>query len=116
MGAAPGVGIALEAVWTSGQATTTTTTVTETSTITTDNNYLPGDANCDNKVDVSDAVLILQAISNSDKYGLNGTDPTCITAQGMINGDCSGNNDGITTRDALAVQKAVVGLITLPEE
>ena len=39
-----------------------------------------------------------------------------ITAQGMINGDCSGNNDGITTRDALAVQKAVVGLITLPEE
>ena len=120
MGAAPGVGIALEAVWTSGQATTTTTTttttVTETSTTTTDNNYLPGDANCDNKVDVSDAVLILQAISNSDKYGLNGTDPTCITAQGMINGDCSGNNDGITTRDALAVQKAVVGLITLPEE
>lgn len=123
MGAAPGVGIALEAVWTSGQATTTattttttTTTVTETSTTTTDNNYLPGDANCDNKIDVSDAVLILQAISNSDKYGLNGTDPTCITAQGMINGDCSGNNDGITTRDALAVQKAVVGLITLPEE
>ena len=34
-----------------------------------------GDANCDGKVDLSDAVMILQAISNTDKYGVGGTDP-----------------------------------------
>lgn len=75
-----------------------------------------GDANCDGKVDLSDAVIILQAIANTDKYGVGGTDPTCITEEGVKNGDCSNVGDGITARDALAVQKFVIGLITLPEE
>ena len=60
--------------------------------------------------------MILQAIANNDKYGPDGTDPTHITEQGMKNADCSGYGDGVTTKDALAVQKFVVGLITLPEE
>ena len=94
------------------EPTTTTTTTATTSA----SNILYGDANCDGKVDISDAVMILQAISNSDKYGVNGTDPTHITKQGEINGDCSSCGDGITARDALAVQKMVIGLITLPEE
>ena len=46
-----------------------------------------GDANCDGKVDVSDAVMILQSISNPDKYGVDGTSEDHITSQGVINGD-----------------------------
>ena len=75
-----------------------------------------GDANCDEKVDVSDAVMILQALANTDKYGVDGTDPTHITEQGMINADCNLSRDGVTTADALAIQKAVLQLITLPLE
>lgn len=96
--------------------TTTTTTTTATSAPATDENYLAGDANCDAKIDISDAVMILQSIANNDKYGPDGTDPTHITEQGMKNADCSSYGDGVTTKDALAVQKFVVGLITLPEE
>lgn len=75
---------------------------------------LYGDANCDNTVDISDAVMILQALANTDKYGVNGTDPTHITEQGMINADCNLSRDGVTTVDALSVQKMLVGLISLP--
>ena len=85
-------------------------------TSTTSGDVYYGDANCDGKVDLSDAVMILQAIANTDKYGVGGTDPTCIPEEGVKNGDCSNVGDGITARDALAVQKFVVGLITLPEE
>ena len=60
--------------------------------------------------------MILQAISNTDKYGVGGTDPNCITEEGVKNGDCSNVGDGITASDALAVQKFAIGLITLPEE
>lgn len=85
-------------------------------TSTTSGDVYYGDANCDGKVDLSDAVMILQAISNTDKYGVGGTDPNCITEEGVKNGDCSNVGDGITARDALAVQKFAIGLITLPEE
>ena len=61
--------------------------------------------------------MILQAIANSDKYGVSGTDPTRITEQGMLNADCNSSRDGVTTADALTVQKYVVGLVaTLPIE
>ncbi len=38
-----------------------------------------GDANCDNQVDMSDVVLIMQALANPNKYGLGGTSPSAIT-------------------------------------
>ena len=69
---------------------------------------IQGDANCDGKVNMGDAVLIMQAIANPDKYGLNGTDATHITSQGTLNGDTDGN--GITNNDALAIQKKLLGL------
>ena len=94
-----------------GEAPTSSST-----TSTTSGDVYYGDANCDGKVDLSDAVMILQAISNNDKYGVGGTDPNCITEEGVKNGDCSNVGDGITARDALAVQKFAIGLITLPEE
>lgn len=65
---------------------------------------------------MSDAVLIMQSLSNPDKYGINGTDETHITEQGLKNGDVSGNGDGITNNDALAIQKYKLNLIdSLPE-
>lgn len=93
------------------ETTTTTTTITDTTTTT----VLYGDANCDNKIDISDAVMILQSLSAPDKYGINGSDETHITAQGQINADCSNVGNGVTTMDALAVQKSIIELITLPE-
>lgn len=94
-----------------GGSTPITTT---TSSNTTENDILYGDANCDGKVDISDAVMILQALSNKDKYGVTGYDPTHITEQGMKNADCNKSRDGVTTSDALAVQKYVIGLVNFP--
>lgn len=75
-----------------------------------------GDANCDGEVNMADAVLIMQSTSNPDRYGINGSDATHITAQGMINGDVSGNRDGITNSDALSIQRYCLELIeSLPE-
>jgi hypothetical protein len=65
---------------------------------------------------MADAVLIMQALANPSKYGLEGTDDNRITAQGWKNADCSGNGDGVTNADALAVQKYKLELIpSLPE-
>ena len=59
-----------------------------------------GDSNIDGNVDMSDVVLIMQSLSNPDKYKL--------TPQGRKNADHDDN--GVTTADALAVQKALLGL------
>lgn len=94
-------------------ATTTTTTkpVTTTTTTTTtapSGKAIYGDANCDFEVNMADAVLIMQSLANPDKYE--------IYAIGQLNADCSGNGDGITNKDALAIQKYKLGLISaLPE-
>ena len=53
---------------------------------------------------MSDAVLIMQSLSNPDKYGLEGSDPTHITEEGMKNADCYNTGDGVTNQDALAIQ------------
>ena len=63
-----------------------------------------GDANCDGNVDLSDAILVMQALSNSGKYGVNGSDPTHITAQGMINADVD-EYEGVSASDALTIQE-----------
>ena len=75
-----------------------------------------GDSNCDGTVDMSDAVLIMQSLSNPDKYGLGGTSETAITEKGLKNADVAGNGDGITNDDALTIQKFKLNLISsLPE-
>lgn len=67
-----------------------------------------GDANCDDEINMADAVLIMQSLANPDKY--------VISEQGQIYADVSGNKDGITNKDALAIQKYKLGLIaSLPE-
>lgn len=76
-----------------------------------------GDANCDNELNMADAVLIMQSIANPDKFGENGTDKNHITEQGMENADCCNVGDGVTNADALAIQKYMLSLITsLPEK
>ena len=70
---------------------------------------LYGDANCDGNVDLSDAVLIMQSLSNPSKYKLS--------EAGRKNADVTGKNDGVTNNDALAIQKYMLKLIDkLPEE
>ncbi len=67
-----------------------------------DDEPIMGDANCDGNVSLADAVAIMQSLANPDKYALS--------AQGKINGDVSGNNDGITNNDALTIQRQLLGL------
>ena len=65
---------------------------------------------------MSDAVLIMQALANPNKYGVNGKDEKRITSQGVKNADVSGN-DGMTTGDAVVIQKYLLHLITeLPQK
>ena len=91
-------------------AETTTTTVSQTAdTISTD--YRKGDANCDGNVDMADAVLIMQSLANPDKYGVNGTDAHHITSQGQSNGDVDSGSKGLTSNDALEIQRYLLGLV-----
>jgi hypothetical protein len=94
----------------------TTTTTTKTTTTTTKSQpatvKLYGDANDDGSVDMSDVVLVMQALASPNKYGLNGSERTHITQQGWANADVHRNGNGITTNDALAIQKKLLGLIS----
>lgn len=56
---------------------------------------LSGDTDCDGKVNINDAILVMQSIANPDKYK--------ISEQGKANADIDGN--GITLSDALAIQE-----------
>lgn len=76
-----------------------------------------GDATGDGEVKLNDAVLIMQAISNPNKFGINGTDDLHITSTGWANADCNSPGDGVTAKDALAIQKFTLNLIeSLPEK
>lgn len=67
-----------------------------------------GDVNCDDEVDMADAVLIMQALANPNKYGEDGTAENHLTPQGKVNGDMNG--DGLTVGDAQAIQRKLLGL------
>jgi hypothetical protein len=74
-----------------------------------------GDTNGDGEIDMSDAVLIMQSISNPNKYGLQGTADTHITEAGKKNADVYDPGSGITSMDALAIQRYLMGIYdTLP--
>ena len=70
---------------------------------------LKGDTNCDGKVELADAILIMQSLANPDKYGENGTAEKPLTKQGRKNGDV--NSDGLSADDALSIQKFLLHLI-----
>jgi endoglucanase len=89
--------------------TTTTTTVTTTTTTVTSSDIngdiVYGDANCDGGVDMADVVLIMQALANPDKYGINGSDNKHITVKGIDNADVDTSSKGLTSNDALRIQE-----------
>jgi len=89
----------------------TTTTTVSTTPKAASKDYKAGDANCDGDVDLSDAVLIMQALANPNKYGESGSDKSHITKQGIENADVTGN-DGMTTNDAQAIQKYLLKLVS----
>ena len=71
-----------------------------------------GDADLDGAVAMNDAVLIMQSITNPNKYGLNGTDSRHITEQGRLNADVYENGrSGVTNMDALQIQKYLLGQV-----
>ncbi len=90
----------------SSGTTTNTTTTNKTDTTTTTTTTVPGttgnddikygDSNEDGKVNISDAVLIMQSIANPDEFKL--------TNQGKLNADVYNNGDGVTNNDALIIQ------------
>ena len=65
-----------------------------------------GDANGDGKVDVADAVAVLQYVANKTKYPLSD--------EGLVNADIDGET-GITGTDAITIQKIDAGIIK-PED
>nr|WP_278245168.1 leucine-rich repeat protein [Ruminococcus flavefaciens] len=69
--------------------------------------HIYGDANGDGEIDMSDAVLIMQALANPNKYGVNGTDPSHITSEGFKYADTDGN--GLTVNDAQRIQLYLLG-------
>ncbi len=72
------------------------------------NEFLKGDTNCDGGVDMADAVLIMQALANPNKFGEFNTEFNYLTALGRLNGDMNG--DGLTVGDAQAIQRKLLGL------
>ncbi|MDD7516766.1 glycosyl hydrolase [Ruminococcus flavefaciens] len=67
--------------------------------------YNWGDANCDETVDMSDVVLVMQSLANPDKYGLKGTDKNHITQIGSDQADVDKTSKGVTSNDALRIQE-----------
>ena len=93
-----------ETVTTTTTATDSATdTTTTTSTTTTDNDILWVDANEDGELAISDAVLIMQSLSNPDAYHLSET--------GKIKADVAYHGDGVTTADDLVIQKIGINLV-----
>ncbi len=100
---------------TTASVTSSTATATDSSVLASSN--ILGDSNCDGEVTLADAVLIMQSLANPSKFGEKGTDKGHITVQGSKNADCSNVGDGVTNKDALAVQKFMLNLIkALPEK
>jgi len=101
-------------------ATTTTTEIIPTTpyptttTPPTPEPTLYGDADCDGSVKMNDAVLIMQVLSNADRYSEEGSDKNRITQLGMINADCYMPGTKLTPSDALAVQEFLLQKVTLP--
>lgn len=86
-----------------GKTVTTTTTVADADMIETGG--MRGDANCDDNVDLSDSVLIMQALANPNKYDIGGTAPKPITPLGKKNADVDKAVKGVTAGDALRIQQ-----------
>ncbi|MCR4794576.1 MAG: leucine-rich repeat protein [Ruminococcus sp.] len=75
-----------------------------------DEPIVSGDANGDGEVDMSDIVLIMQALANPNKYGVDGTEPSHLTNKGSVFADADEN--GLTVNDALRIQLYLLNKIS----
>jgi len=66
-----------------------------------------GDVNTDGKVNMSDAVLIMQSITNPSEY--------TVSEKGILNGDVIDNGDRLTNMDALAIQMTEAKIISVEQ-
>ncbi len=70
--------------------------------------YLAGDADESGDINIADAVAVISYVANPVMYPL--------TEQGAENGDVNQKGDGISSADAISIQKYLLGSITsLPE-
>ena len=69
---------------------------------------IKGDANCDSSFDLADAILIMQALANPNKYGEKGSSILHLTELGRANADMNG--DGLTVGDAQEIQRELLGI------
>ena len=60
---------------------------------------------------MSDVVLIMQSLANPDKYGIKGSNEQHLTEKGRINGDVDKGTEGLTSNDALEIQRYLLKLI-----
>ena len=90
---------------TTANTTTTKTSSTTATTVSKPSVTKEGDTNCDGKVDLADAILIMQSLANPNKYGIGGTADKPLTYQGKINGDVDKSTEGLTANDALRIQE-----------
>ena len=74
-----------------------------------------GDANCDGTVGMSDAVLVMQSLSNPAMYGSDGTADIHLTDEGADRADVYERGGGISPMDALSIQRYLLKLCDLPE-
>ena len=75
-----------------------------------------GDANGDGVVDMSDAVLVMQSLANPSKYGVTGSAEGHITQEGADRADVFERGSGLTSSDALSIQRYLLNAISvLPE-
>lgn len=96
---------------TTAQPTASTPSKTSATTVKpTEVKKVKGDANCDGTVDMSDVVLVMQSLANPNKYGTSGSDAKHITVQGADNADVDTSSKGLTSNDALEIQKHLLGL------
>ena len=68
----------------------------------------PGDFNCDNTVDISDAVILNRYISGAPNY--------IPSAQGIKNADVFTATEGTTIEDVAAIAEFIAGINDLPTE
>ena len=69
-----------------------------------DEDVVFGDTNEDGKISIADAVLIMQSLSNGDEYKLS--------EKAQKNADVVDTGDGISSKDALAIQMIEAKIIT----
>ena len=86
------------------ETTTTTTSVTTGSSVIVDPNALYGDINVDDKISLSDVILLNKFIAGTYEP----------TEQGKANAACDQSDNDINFKDTTALMKAMLGLVQLP--